>query len=454
MNGQSLALRPDRRDKAAEQTLNDFQSHMAEITGAPYPRSTRITVHVMVLMVVVAIVLSAVIHLDRVVTSAGRLVSRTPTLLVQPLESSVLREIMVRPGDQVQKGDVLVTLDPTFSSADVSTLKSNLAALQAQVARLEAEQDERPLAFPDGRDQVAMTEYSIWKSRMAEREARLSVFEQKILATNGLITSGLRDAEHYRARLKVSEEIEGMRSELARKEVGSRLNVLIAQDTKSEIARNLSNSEQQVLTSRNELESIRAEREAFLQQWRSELTTQLGAKRTELSQVEDSLSKAEYIRDLVELRAAADATVVSVADVGAGSVVPSGEVLVSLMPANATLEVEAEVAGMDQGFVKVGDEVQVKLNAYEFTRYGLVRAEVRSISENSFSQRDDGTMASERFYKVRAEIKAIELRNVPESLRLVPGMPLQADIVVGSRPIISSLLDRVITNAQEGLREP
>ncbi len=454
MNGQSLALRPDRRDKAAEQTLNDFQSHMAEIIGAPYPRSTRITVHVMVLMVVVAIVLSAVIHLDRVVTSAGRLVSRTPTLLVQPLESSVLREIMVRPGDQVQQGDVLVTLDPTFSSADVSTLKSNLAALQAQVARLEAEQEERPLAFPDERDQVAMTEYSIWKSRMAEREARLSVFEQKILATNGLITSGLRDAEHYRARLKVSEEIEGMRSELARKEVGSRLNVLIAQDTKSEIARNLSNSEQQVLTSRNELESIRAEREAFLQQWRSELTTQLGAKRTELSQVEDSLSKAEYIRDLVELRAAADATVVSVADVGAGSVVPSGEVLVSLMPANATLEVEAEVAGMDQGFVKVGDEVQVKLNAYEFTRYGLVRAEVRSISENSFSQRDDGTMASERFYKVRAEIKAIELRNVPENLRLVPGMPLQADIVVGSRPIISSLLDRVITNAQEGLREP
>ncbi|OYQ31556.1 hypothetical protein CHU95_20660 [Niveispirillum lacus] len=454
MNGRSLALRPDRRDKAADQTINDFQSHMAEIIGAPYPRSLRVTVHVLVLMVVIAITLSFVVHLDRVVTATGRLVSRTPTLLVQPLESSVLREIMVRPGDQVAKGDVLATLDPTISAADVSTLRSNLAALKAQVARLSAEQEERPLDPPDANDQAAVTEFSIWTSRQAEREARLSVFDQRIQATTGLIASGLRDAEHFRARLKVSEEIEGMRSELARKEVGSRLNVLIAQDTKAEIARNLSNSEQQVLTSRNELESIRAEREAFLQQWRSELTTQLASKRTELSQVEDSLSKAEYIRDLVELRAAADATVVSVADLGSGAVVPSGEVLVSLMPVNAALEVEADVAGMDQGFVKVGDEVQVKLNAYEFTRYGMVKAEVRSISENSFSQRDDGTVAAERFYKVRAEIKAIELRNVPENLRLVPGMPLQADIVVGSRPIIANLLDRVIANAQEGLREP
>lgn len=454
MNGRSLVLRPERRDKTADQAINDFQSHMAEIVGAPYPARLRITVHVMVLMLVVAITLSFVMQLDRVVSAPGRLVSRTPTLLVQPLESSVLREILVRPGDLVAKGDVLVTLDPTISTADVSTLRSSRQALRAQVARLEAEQSEQPLAAPDPNDLSAVTEYSIWQSRQAERKARLDVYEQKMQATKGIIASGLRDAEHYRERLKVSEEIEGMRSELARKEVGSRLNVLIAQDSKAEISRNLSNSEQQVRTSRHELDSLLAEREAYQQEWQSQLTTLLVTRRSELAEVEDSLSKAEFRRDLVELRAAADATVVSVADAGSGSVVPSGEVLVSLMPANATLEVEADVAGMDQGFVKVGDEVQVKLNAFEFTRFGTVKAEVRSISENSFSQRDDGTVASERYYKVRAEIKAIELRNVPDNLRLVPGMPLQADIVVGSRPIIANLLDRVIANAQEGLREP
>lgn len=454
MNGRSLVLRPSSRYDNADQSINDFQSHMAEITGAPYPTRVRMTVHVLFAMIVLAITLSCIVEIDRVVSAPGRLVSRTPTLLVQPLESSVLREVLVRPGQTVAKNDLLVILDPTISSADVSQLSSSREALKAQVARLQAEQAGTPLAKPADDDNAGKTEYAIWMARQAERESRIAVFDQRMQAVNGQIASGLRDAEHYRSRLKVSSEIEQMRSDLARKEVGSRLNVLIAQDSKAEISRNLSNSEQQVITSRHELQSITAEREAYIQEWQSALTKELAAKQTELSGIEEELSKAQFRRDLVELRAAADATVVSVADVGTGSVVPSGEVLVSLMPANATLEVEAEVAGMDQGFVKVGDEVQVKLNAYEFTRFGTVKAEVRAISENSFTTRDDGSAAAERFYRVRAEIKSVDLKNVPGDIRLVPGMPLQADIVVGSRPIIANLTDRVLSNTMEGLREP
>lgn len=454
MNGRSLVLRPDPGTDAADQVINDFQSHMAEITGAPYPSRVRLTVHILVLMLITALVLASVLTLDRVVMAPGRLVSRTPTILVQPLESSVVRSVLVRPGQVVAKDELLVTLDPTISSADVSQLKANQESLRAQVARLEAEQTQTELAPPTPGNIASETQYSIWKARQAERESRLAVYDQRIQSTTGNIASGLRNAEHYRSRLKVSTEIEEMRSELARKEVGSRLNVLIAQDGRAEISRNLSASEQQVTTSRFELESLQSEREAYQQEWQSTLTQELVTKRTELQRVEDELSKAEYRANLVELRAVSDATVVSVANVGAGAVVPSGEVLVTLMPTNAKLEVEAEVAGMDQGFVKVGDPVEVKLDAYEFSRHGTVKAVVRSISEDSFTQRDDGTTSGTRFYKVRAEIKDAGLRNVPDEVRLIPGMPLQADIVVGERPIISTLLDRVIVNSLEGLREP
>lgn len=454
MNGRSLVLRPDRGHDAADQLINDFQSHMAEITGAPYPARVRVTVHVLSGMLVTALVLASVLTLDRVVVGPGRLVSRTPTILVQPLDSAVVRTVMVRPGQVVAKDELLVTLDPTLSSADVSQLRANQASLRAQVARLEAEEAQRELPKPTPGDISAETQYSIWKARQSERESRRAVFDQRIQSTSGIIASSLRDAEHYRDRLKVSTEIEQMRSELARKEVGSRLNVLIAQDSRAEIARNLSASEQQVTTSRFELQSLQAEREAFFQEWQSTLTQDLVARRTDLQRVEDELSKAEYRANLVELRAVSDATVVSVANVGAGAVVPSGEVLVTLMPTNAKLEVEAEIAGMDQGFVKVGDPVEVKLAAYDFSRHGTVKAVVRAISEDSFTQRDDGTTVPTRFYKVRAEITDTILRNVPDELRLIPGMPLTADIVVGQRAIISSLLDRVIVNSMEGLREP
>lgn len=455
MSGRSLVLRPDSRASAtADQAINDFQSEIAEIIGAPYPNRVRLTVHILAGMVLFAIILANIMTLDIVVSSRGRIISRTPTITIQPLESSVIREVLVRPGQSVKKGDVLVTLDPTLTGADVSQLQSRAETLQAQVARLEAEQAGTPFVPQDKTSTSWVTQLDIWRSRQAERESRLAVYDQKIKSTQGTIQSSTRDAEYYRSRLAVNSEIEKMRSELARKEVGSRLNVLVAQDNKAEIARNLSNSEQQVITAKHELQSVAAERDAYLQEWSSKVAQELVTRRTELQQVADDLSKAEYRRNLIELRAVSDATVVKVADIGNGAVVPSGEVIVSMVPANAQLEVEADIAGADQGFVKPGDETVIKLDAYRFTEYGTVAGRVRSISADSFNRLDDGTPSGIRFYKSRIEITQMKLRNVPADVVLLPGMPLQADIVVGERTIMQYLVGNVVKNMSEGLREP
>jgi HlyD family type I secretion membrane fusion protein len=455
MSGRSLVLRPESRgSNAADQAINDFQSEMAEITGAPYPPRVRLAVHMLAAMVFVAIVLANLMSLDIVVTSKGRIVSRTPTITVQPLEASVIRQVLVRPGQIVRKGDLLVTLDPTLTGADVSQLRSRAETLRAQVARLEAEQSGAELVLADDANPSVAAQMEIWRSRRAERQSRLAVYDQKIKSIQGTIESSARDAEYYRSRLKVNSEIEEMRTELARKEVGSRLNVLVAQDNKAEIARNLSNSEQQIITARHELQSQTSERDAYLQEWNSDVSQELVTRRTELQQVADDLSKAEYRQNLIELRSIADATVVSVADIGAGAVVSAGDVIVSLMPANAELEVEADIAGTDQGFVKPGDEAKLKLDAYRFTEYGMAEGRVRSISGDSFNKLDDGTPSGARYYKARLEITAVKLRNVPQDLTLLPGMPLQVDIVVGERTIMQYLLGRVIKNTSEGMREP
>jgi multidrug efflux pump subunit AcrA (membrane-fusion protein) len=104
--------------------------------------------------------------------------------------------------------------------------------------------------------------------------------------------------------------------------------------------------------------------------------------------------------------------------------------------------------------VKPGDEAKLKLDAYRFTEYGMAEGRVRSISGDSFNKLDDGTPSGARYYKARIEITAINLRNVPKDLTLLPGMPLQADIVVGERTIMQYMLGRVIRNASEGMREP
>ncbi|HYF21683.1 MAG TPA: HlyD family type I secretion periplasmic adaptor subunit [Ramlibacter sp.] len=452
MSARSLVPRHG-SDLVVRQAINDFQSETAEIVGAPYPAAVRSTLYLLTGMVALALFLAAVVSLDRVVSAQGKLVSRAPTILVQPLETSVVRSILVHPGQAVKKGDLLATLDPTFTSADASQLRDQVATLTAEVGRLTAEQEARdydPGAQPSAHEALQL---SVWRYRQAELKSRLANFDQRIQSAEGLMASSQRDVTHFRSRLEVTSQIEDMRTNLERKEVGSKLNTLLAKDARTEIARNLSNAEQQARAAASDLEALKAERDAHLQQWRSAIAQELVTKQTQLQAAREELSKAERRRDLVELRAVEDATVLSIADVSVGAVAKSGDVLVSLVPADTPLEVEAEVDGADQGFVKPGDEVQVKLAAYRFIEHGTAKGVVRSISEDSFTRKDDGS-TGKPFYKARIELTEVKLRNVPDDFRLVPGMPLQADIVVGSRTILMYFMEAALRQSAEGLREP
>lgn len=448
-----LLRRPQTPDRAAEQAINDFQGETAEIIGQPEPVAARAVVWAMAGMVVLFIGLASVTKLDRVVTSTGRVVSQSPTIVVQPLEISLIRSLNVRAGETVQRGQVLATLDPTFSAADVAQLERQVSKLTAEIARLNAEAGGTPFKA-GGKDQDMILQESIWQYRQAEFAAKLANFEQRMATLQASIKSGRADSEHYRSRLKIVGEIEEMRRTLEKNQTGSRLNSLIASDTRVETERNLSLSENTIRTSSHDLEALRAEREVYIQQWRSTLLTDLSTRQVDLERVREELSKAQRRRDLVELRAIEDAVVLEVGKYSVGSVVEQAQPIYTLMPLNAPLEVEAEIAGMDQGFVKVGDEVQVKLEAYRYVEHGMAKGIVKSISEDSFTRREDQSQVQRPFFRTRIELTEVNLRDVPKDFRLVPGMPLVADIIVGKRTIMAYLVEGALKNGSEGMREP
>lgn len=448
-----LLRRPQTPDRHAEQAIIDFQGETAEITGQPEPFGPRLVVWALAAMIVLFIVLASVMKLDRVVTAMGRIVSQSPTIVVQPLETSIIRSLNVRAGQTVRRGQVLATLDPTFSSADVAQLERQAAKLSAEIARLNAEAKNATFTVSGDSPDMVLQE-SIWRYRQAEYTAKLANFDQRMATLQATIKSNQADAEHYRSRLKIVGEIETMRRTLEKNQTGSRLNSLVASDTRVETERNLSNSENTVRTSVHNLEALRAEREVFIQQWRSTLLDDLSNRQVELERVREDLSKAQRRRDLVELRAIEDAVVLEVGKYSVGSVVEGAQPIYTLMPLGATLEVEAEIAGMDQGFVKVGDPVQIKLDAYRFVEHGMAKGVVKSISEDSFTRREDQSQAPRPFFRARIELTEVKLRNVPSDLRLVPGMPLTTDIVVGERTIMAYLVEGALKSGAEGMREP
>src|SRR5215472_7711982 len=157
----------------------DFQSDARRIDERRPPWVARATLHVLVAVIVIAGSWMAIAKVDRIVVAPGKLVTTASTIVVQPLETSVVRSLDARVGDIVRKDETLATLDPTFSEADADQLRGKIKSLGAQIDRLEAELEEKPYE-PTMSDDDTRLQSTIWSRRSEQNKAKLSSFNQQI----------------------------------------------------------------------------------------------------------------------------------------------------------------------------------------------------------------------------------------------------------------------------------
>jgi HlyD family secretion protein len=233
-----------------------------------------------------------------------------------------------------------------------------------------------------------------------------------------------------------------------------------ATDTRTEMARLLGDAQNQISQYRETLASLKAQREAFIQKWHSDTGAQLVTDRNDLDVTRQNLEKARKLSDLTTLDAPADAIVLKIGKISSGSVATGGgaqsqvqDPLFTLVPLDAPVEADVNIRAEDIGFIKVGDPVQIKLDAYRYMQHGTARGTVKSISEGSFTV-DDNNTPVDPYFKARVAIEEVHLRNVPADFRLVPGMTLAGDIMVGKRTILSYLTEAALRTGSEAMREP
>jgi HlyD family secretion protein len=456
-----------RREVRAEADLPhpvvlEFMWPSTAIVNAPIPRSARGTTWIIASMVVALTVAMGVIPVDQVVSAPGVIVAQSPTILVQPLETAIVRSIDVHEGQLVHAGDLLAHLDPTFAAADLGAMSGQVATLKAEVGRLQAEAQGKPFTY-SGNDPNMVLQASIFGHRHAEFESKVDDYNSRISGLNVEMARALSDAAGYRARLGVANNIVQMRQKLEELEVGSKLNSLTAADTHAEMQRAMINAQRTADSAKLQLAALKSERDAYVQGWKADVGQQLSQASQQLNDAREQLNKAGLRRQLVELRADRDAIVQSVAKVSVGSVLQSGEQLFTLVPTDAPLEVEANVSGRDSGFVHVGDPVAIKFDTFAFTQYGMAEGAVRIISPDSFTAQAEqrnptGALmplqTTEPFYRIRISIDKVKLHDVPTGFRVIPGMPITSDIKVGKRTILAYLMGRVVPIAHEAMREP
>lgn len=442
------------------QVVNEFQADTIELDTRPEPFRARATVWTLGALIAFAITWASIAQIDRVVTARGKIIATTPNLVVQPLESAIVRSINVKVGDIVKKGTILATLDPTFAKADVEQIEARIASLDAAVARLEAEQHDRPYVpdptSSDNRFGYGELQKAIWLERTTEYTAQMRLYDERDARLQANIISHQQERDHLNLRLQILREIEGIRVELEHSQTGSRLNALLARDTRVEVERNLANAENAILAGKHELEGSRAERDVYIRQRESKLVEELVTKRNERDGLTEQLVKARKRQDMIRLETPSDAVVLEIAERSVGSIIREGEALVKLVPLDAPLEIEASIAAREIGFVAVGDTAQLKLDAYTFQEHGMAEGTVRVIASDTFADPRAGADLQQQnaFYKARIDIVSTDLHNVPDNFRLIPGMPLTAEIKVGHHSIISYFLRPILRGMNESMREP
>lgn len=454
----------DRSDPTLPVIL-EFQSPSTAIVNTPMPFMGRGMARMISTMVIASFVALGVIEVDKVVTTPGRVVSLASTIVVQPLETSIVRTIEVREGEVVRAGQLLARLDPTFAAADVDTLAAQMKQLTAQVARLQAEAEIRPFAYT-GLDPSMSLQAAIFAQRKAEHSYKLENYQLKADSLHAAMTRARSDAAGYRNRLGYARSLEDMRKELERLNVGSKLNTLSAMDTRVEMQRNVESADQIATAAQRDLNAMHAEKNGYVQTWRADVSEKLSEATGRLSDATEALNKAQLRQRLVELRADGDATVLTIGRVSVGSVLAAGQQFITLTPLDAPLEVEVNIPGSENGYVHVGDSVSIKFDTLPYSEYGMAKGVVRTVSADSFNSQDEqrnptgaapplGAAGSNVvWYRARVTLDQINLHDTPPNFRLNSGMPITADILVGKRSVLRYLLGRAIPLASEGMREP
>jgi HlyD family type I secretion membrane fusion protein len=451
-----------RRTDMVGDVIGAFESDTIAVFRRTAPIHEHIILYVMSAMVVLAVALAAVVKLDRVVTSqAGFIAPTAGSLYVSPLNASVVRTVNVKAGEVVKKGEALATLDPTFTHADLVQLQQHFDSDQAAVNREEAELAGHPYEFSSANTYQA-TQGGLWLKREAQYHSDLASLDGQIHSAEAQMTQAQSDAEKYQKRLKLAAETENVYQPLLEKGYVSKLQVMTSTDARTEMSRLLADAENQISQYRETAASLKAQRESYIHKWYSDTSTQLVLDRNDLDLTRDSLAKAQKLQELTSLDAPADAIVLKVGKLSPGSVAAGSgtdsitigsDPLFTLTPLGAPVEAELDISTIDIGFIAVGDPVQVKLDAYPFLRHGMAKGVVRSISEGSFSVDANNTPVSP-YFKVRVAIKDVHLRNVPAGFRLIPGMTIAGDIMVGRRTILSYLVEGALRTGSEAMREP
>jgi hemolysin D len=435
----------------------DFAPDLLAIQERPPARLPRVLLATVAVLIALLIVWATFAKLDIIASADGRLVPMTFTKIVQPADAGVVTEILVKDGDLVAEGQVLIRLDPRLSQADTQAFGTEVALRKLTLRRIEDELADRPslpkagdrmdlYAQIDGRFRAQRQAYldGVAQEHEAQNRARadLAAAQQVLSKLSQTLPMYKQSAEAYRKLVQ-----EGFVGELAATDK-AREAVEKEQDLKAQ-ASNVVSLQAAIVQSDRRVAALRS-------QYRSQLTTERGETVALLNRSGQELEKSNVKAGMLDIRAPYAGVVKDLAVTTKGAVVAAGSTLLNVVPVNEPMQAEVLLKNEDVGFVAEGQIARVKVAAYPFQKYGLLEGKVKLVSADSADpkQAQPGQPPT-LTYRALVKLDTTRLQSAAtgEQLTLTPGMLVAAEIHQGRRTVLEYLLSPVRKVAQEAARE-
>jgi hemolysin D len=466
---------PDRQADRNREEIEFLPAALEIVESPPSPIGHAIGATLIALFVI-GLAWTCFGQIDIVASAPGKIIPTGRTKVVQPFETGVVRAIHVADGALVKAGDVLIELDPTINEGEKTHLQSDRSAAELDMARIHAalaDTDDPVSAFhpPDGADPALVANQRQYLlAQVAEQHAKLAALDRQATQKQAELATIRATISKLEAVIPTIEERVNIRKTLIDKEYGNKLQYY-------EVLQLLTETRQEKLV--QESRSTEAEAAlATIAQSRAQAAAEF--RRTLLSENAEAERKAAgFTADLTRvtertrlqlLTAPVDGIVQQLAVHTVGGVVTPAQALLVVVPSDSHLEIEAMVTNRDIGFVRAGLEAEIKVDTFDFTRYGLLHGKVRSVSQDaivrddpadkSSSDRQLGNVAStseprgqELSYAARITLDRTQIDVDGTPVNLSPGMAVTVEIKTGSRRIISYLLSPLLRYRQNALRE-
>ena len=440
-----------KKKSAAESFLDASDSQHLSETGLP----GHILLWAIAALIIFFFLWAAFADIDEIAKGTGKVIPSSKVQMIQHLEGGVVKKISVKEGESVKQGQILMEIDNTQFGSDYreGTIKS--AALEAKIARLQAEANGSELIIPEHVKtqfpSLSENEERLYESNVKELDAKLETYRQQVNQKQQEYEAAQEKTKNTARSLALVEQEYKMTDSLYKDGAASKVEVLRLERQLNDLKGDLTAATLQIQQTKNALaEAVNKSNEAETTE-RSNAAEDLAKARAEFGQQrEQNLSLEERAaRTTIKSPVNGTVKVINVNTIG-GSVKPGMDVM-EIVPSDDNLLVEARIRPTDVAFIHPGDKAMVKFTAYDFVVYGGLEAHVENISADTIIDQDDPKRQSYYLVKVRTEKN--HLTHNGKDLPIIPGMTAEVDILTGKKTVLDYILKPLLKRKQNAWTE-